>query len=65
MRPGDLKATAELSEAQKQSLSETADAFRGVHLDPNAHHWDEVCHRYLTIFIAVCAYLRTDGGGRQ
>lgn len=19
-----------------------ADAFRGVHLDPNAHHWDEV-----------------------
>lgn len=21
-----------------------ADAFRGVHLDPNAHHWDEVRH---------------------
>lgn len=25
------------------SLATTeADTFRGVHLDPNAHHWDEV-----------------------
>ena len=26
----------------KPSRSEEADTFRGVHLDPNAHHWDEV-----------------------
>ncbi|KAJ2928740.1 hypothetical protein H1R20_g8177, partial [Candolleomyces eurysporus] len=29
-------------EAAKQARSEEADAFRGVHLDPNAHHWDEM-----------------------
>lgn len=29
------------AEAVKQAKEE-ADAFRGVHLDPNAHHWDEV-----------------------
>lgn len=29
------------SEAVKQAKEE-ADAFRGIHLDPNAHHWDEV-----------------------
>ena len=38
----DMKAAAEAAEAQKQALLETADAFRGVHLDPNAHHWDDV-----------------------
>lgn len=38
----DMKAAAEVVEAQKQALLETADAFRGVHLDPNAHHWDDV-----------------------
>ena len=27
----------------KQLKSEEVDTFRGVHLDPNAHHWDEVC----------------------
>ena len=26
----------------KQARMEEADTFRGVHLDPNAHHWDEV-----------------------
>jgi hypothetical protein len=26
----------------KQLRSEEADTFRGVHLDPNAHHWDDV-----------------------
>ena len=29
--------------SSKPSRSEEADTFRGVHLDPNAHHWDEVC----------------------
>ena len=37
-----MKAAAMVAEAQKQAMNETADAFRGVHLDPNAHHWDEV-----------------------
>ena len=26
----------------RQARLEEADTFRGVHLDPNAHHWDEV-----------------------
>lgn len=30
------------SEAAKQARQEDADAFRGRHLDPNAHHWDEM-----------------------
>jgi hypothetical protein len=29
---------AAVTAAQKES----ADAFRGLHLDPKAHHWDEV-----------------------
>lgn len=29
--------------AARQARLEEADTFRGVHLDPNAHHWDEVC----------------------
>ena len=37
-----MKAASLAAEAQKQAMNETADAFRGVHLDPNAHHWDEV-----------------------
>lgn len=28
--------------AAKQLRLEEADAFRGIHLDPNAHHWDDV-----------------------
>ncbi|KAF9243884.1 hypothetical protein BU15DRAFT_71996 [Melanogaster broomeanus] len=28
--------------ATKQVAPQEADAFRGVHLDPNAHHWDEM-----------------------
>ncbi|TEB12114.1 hypothetical protein FA13DRAFT_1721981 [Coprinellus micaceus] len=32
---------AQPSEAAKHAKEE-ADAFRGVHLDPNAHHWDEM-----------------------
>ncbi len=37
-------AAQEAVVTQQQDLSETADAFRGVHLDPNSHHWDEVRH---------------------
>ncbi|KAK7058291.1 hypothetical protein VNI00_001922 [Paramarasmius palmivorus] len=32
----------ETEEASKQARMEEADTFRGVHLDPNAHHWDEM-----------------------
>ncbi|KAL0579796.1 hypothetical protein V5O48_002207 [Marasmius crinis-equi] len=33
----------ELEEANKHArMEEDADTFRGVHLDPNAHHWDEM-----------------------
>ena len=30
-----------------------ADAFRGVHLDPNAHHWDEVSLLRVAYMIGV------------
>ncbi len=39
----DAKEPTEASAAHKQARLEEADTFRGVHLDPNAHHWDEVC----------------------
>ena len=42
IRNAEMRAASLAVEAQKQAMSETADAFRGVHLDPNAHHWDEV-----------------------
>ncbi|KAG7450247.1 uncharacterized protein BT62DRAFT_1072351 [Guyanagaster necrorhizus] len=38
----DGKESTEVSEAHKQARLEEADTFRGVHLDPNAHHWDEM-----------------------
>ncbi|KAH9487119.1 hypothetical protein JR316_0001187 [Psilocybe cubensis] len=36
----EAKATSD--NAAKLLRSEEADAFRGVHLDPNVHHWDEM-----------------------
>ncbi|KAF9557882.1 hypothetical protein CPC08DRAFT_32029 [Agrocybe pediades] len=36
------EAKAQSGAASKQLRSEEADAFRGVHLDPNVHHWDEM-----------------------
>ncbi|KAF5382894.1 hypothetical protein D9757_006294 [Collybiopsis confluens] len=33
---------SEMAEASKQARMEEADTFRGVHLDPNAHHWDDM-----------------------
>lgn len=38
----DAKDAADISSADKQARSVEADTFRGIHLDPNAHHWDEV-----------------------
>jgi len=45
--PKYVKPTAdpkqvEVDAAHKQARMKEADTFRGVHLDPNAHHWDEV-----------------------
>ncbi|KAI0048012.1 hypothetical protein FA95DRAFT_1141674 [Auriscalpium vulgare] len=39
-RPLDKNVAPVVGPAQKQAAIE-ADTFRGVHLDPNAHHWDE------------------------
>ncbi|PPQ63504.1 hypothetical protein CVT24_004732 [Panaeolus cyanescens] len=39
-KPEDTKLASE--SAAKQARLEEADTFRGVHLDPNAHHWDEM-----------------------
>ncbi|GAA5967828.1 hypothetical protein JCM3765_001894 [Sporobolomyces pararoseus] len=36
-----LQARAAAAAAQNANLLQNLDAFRGVHLDPNAHHWDE------------------------
>ena len=51
IRNAEMKAASMAVEAQKQAMSETADAFRGVHLDPNAHHWDDVRFLYLRNYI--------------
>ncbi|KAG6897924.1 hypothetical protein C0992_009076 [Termitomyces sp. T32_za158] len=40
-KPNDSREMAE-SATTKPARMEEADAFRGVHLDPNAHHWDEM-----------------------
>ncbi|KAJ3553425.1 hypothetical protein NM688_g3621 [Phlebia brevispora] len=37
----EKKQAAQEATAQKEALAAEADAFRGVHLAPNAHHWDE------------------------
>jgi serine/arginine repetitive matrix protein 2 len=44
-RAQELEAIAQAE--KKQAMMQQADAFRGVHLDPNAHHWDEVCVTFL------------------
>lgn len=41
MEANALRAT-ESKAARKEELQQQADTFRGVHLDPKAHHWDEV-----------------------
>ncbi|KAJ7919110.1 hypothetical protein B0H13DRAFT_1606518 [Mycena leptocephala] len=42
LRPRKLGACASVGAANQQARMEEADTFRGVHLDPNAHHWDEM-----------------------
>ncbi|GAA6062688.1 hypothetical protein JCM10212_004746 [Sporobolomyces blumeae] len=36
-----MQARAAAAAAREANLLQNLDAFRGVHLDPNAHHWDE------------------------
>jgi len=49
------KAAAEAA-ATEAAQKESADAFRGLHLDPKAHHWDEVrsIPDLLTDALAIC-----------
>lgn len=42
VKAAEKKQAAQVAADQKQALAAEADAFRGVHLAPNAHHWDEV-----------------------
>lgn len=44
-----IQARAAAAAAANAHLLEGLDAFRGVHLDPNASHWDEVMHFFLRI----------------
>ncbi|KAF8226096.1 hypothetical protein L208DRAFT_1367561 [Tricholoma matsutake] len=41
-KASDVAEAALIAAANKQARIEEADTFRGVHLDPNAHHWDEM-----------------------
>ncbi|KAK1232593.1 hypothetical protein PQX77_004261 [Marasmius sp. AFHP31] len=41
-RPLKSAEPKESDDHGKQARMEDADTFRGVHLDPNAHHWDEM-----------------------
>ncbi|KZT43937.1 hypothetical protein SISSUDRAFT_513184 [Sistotremastrum suecicum HHB10207 ss-3] len=41
VKSAQTQVAAEAAAAEKQAMMQTADTFRGVHLDPNAHHWDE------------------------
>ena len=54
-KASDAKDASEANAATDQQVrSLEADAFRGVHLDPNAHHWDEVSDK--SLFIDVSEY---------
>jgi serine/arginine repetitive matrix protein 2 len=48
-KANDMMEAAVIAAANKQARIEEADTFRGVHLDPNAHHWDEVCSSDLLV----------------
>jgi len=38
----NAQAAKEAAAEKSQAVLLELDAFRGVHLDPNAHHWDDV-----------------------
>ncbi|KAF7437085.1 hypothetical protein PC9H_003919 [Pleurotus ostreatus] len=41
-KAAESKGAEEVNMANKAVRNEEAESFRGVHLDPNAHHWDEM-----------------------
>lgn len=45
-----IQARAAAAAAANAHLLEGLDAFRGIHLDPNASHWDEVSCETSRIF---------------
>jgi hypothetical protein len=55
MEASALRAT-ESKAARKEELQQQADTFRGVHLDPKAHHWDEVCIIIHSICISLTGF---------
>ncbi|KAF9459459.1 hypothetical protein BDZ94DRAFT_1381882 [Collybia nuda] len=57
----DSREAAETAAATKQARMEEADTFRGVHLDPNAHHWDEMAEDDDNFLDGVIEF----GDGRQ
>lgn len=50
----EMKQAADAAAAQKQAVAAEEDGFRGVHLNPNAHHWDEV-RRWDHVICMVCS----------
>lgn len=54
-KASDVAEAALIAAANKQARIEEADTFRGVHLDPNAHHWDEVCYFQSLKFSLFCS----------
>lgn len=57
-------AAAVHKQAVKAELQAEEDTFRGVHLDPNAHHWDEVCYPTSSLEILSLMIAVSDGRGR-
>jgi hypothetical protein len=55
-KANDAAEAAVIAAANKQARIEEADTFRGVHLDPNAHHWDEVCYFSPSSSLALLLY---------
>lgn len=60
----DAKEAAESAAADKQARSVEADTFRGIHLDPNAHHWDEVEYFATELPTSKLTTVRFADGGR-
>lgn len=60
----EQKASPEPGSAVKHRLEEEADTFRGVHLDPNAHHWDEVRLVSSPIIQQCCMFMVFISDGR-
>ena len=58
---GSQDAAAVHKQAVMAELQAEEDTFRGVHLDPNAHHWDEVRFKIIRCLVIVLTGI-SDGG---